>query len=122
MQKPFHEIWEKTTFRNADGWKLVVDDNTVLFVTPGYKRVGEPAPRDYRWELMLGKNRKVVQRGYVMTDGADEAAGLERAARHAIQKSLTYLHGLAVQLSYAATNMRILTGVPDESLEDGNEN
>lgn len=119
MERPFHDVWEKTRFRGQDGYKLVVDALTAMFIAPGYVRRGETEPRDYQWYLMLGSGRKIAQRGYVMTDGLPADEALPKVARHAIQQSLTYLHERAVQFSYAATNLRVLSGVADASLASG---
>lgn len=118
MERPFHDIWVETRFRGQDGYKLVVDALAAMFIAPGYVRRGETEPRDYQWCLMLGSGRKIAQRGYVMTDGLPADEALTKVARHAIRQSLTYLHERAVQFSYAATNLRILSGVADASVAD----
>lgn len=105
MEKPFESIWQKTMFRNRKGYMLEIDNHFNLFLF-------EDKNRHYQYQLLFGANRKVLTYGIC-------APRTERdeAARGAIQHALTYMHRQAVAMSYGATNLRVLSGVPDAGLQ-----
>lgn len=111
--KPFDQIWTKTKFRNQEGYILKPDVNTCLFM---YQHKHGFTGRVDRWdcELMFGPGRKIIETFHIVDMNDTD---IDEISKRFIQDALEVLHKKAVAYSYAATNLRVATGVPDKSLE-----